>query len=80
MIGTTLITLDSVGLFQPQVADEVGPTAAVPDGAPDYFGSFQLTVSRVPEPAVPATLVTAALLVLTRRRLVPAAAGCPRGT
>jgi hypothetical protein len=77
LIGTTLITLDSVGLFQPQVADEVGPTSAVPDGAPDYFGSFQLTVSQTPEPAGPAVVVMAALLVLMRRRLIPIAASCP---
>ena len=78
VIGTKLITLDSVGLFQPQVADEVGPNSAVPDGAPDYFGSFQLTVSQIPEPALPAVMMIVALLVLMRRRLVPVAAGCPR--
>ena len=68
VIGDTRITLDSFQLSAPQVIDEVGDFTAAPDGGVDYFGTFQLTVSLVPEPAGAGALAAVAGLCLIRRR------------
>ena len=76
-LGDTVVSLNSFGLWRPNMLDEVGATSVGPDGNADYVGTFRLTVSGVPEPAGAVIVLMTAALALIVRRPLPRPAATP---